>query len=248
MTKITARNAEFFAGYTDLTGRTNQITLSATAEAPDVTTFKSDVVERLADGLKDGELSGAGFFDPDDYNVDHILSGLFSSSTTYGFYPTTASTGNTGYEMGGVLTDYTPDFSTAEAAVMSYTISASGDIIRGVSFGYGNLATVTGGAAASGYLNSGCSVDFGGSTANGELIVRIPYSATASAFSFSGSFQHSNDDSAFTTISEFSITQVGFVHRELFSSACQYRRVKYSVSGSGTWTAQGHGFAGSKIS
>ena len=91
MPKITARNAEFFAGYTDLTGRSNTITLSMTSEAPDVTTFKSDVVERLADGLKDGELTGGGFFDADDYNVDHIFNQISSASTTYGFYPQTAS-------------------------------------------------------------------------------------------------------------------------------------------------------------
>lgn len=245
MTKIVARNAEIFAKGVDFSGMTNSVTFSMTAESPDVTSFGSDVRERLANGLKDAEFSGGGFYNTAASSTDETFSGLMTASTIYGFYPQTASANYIGYEFSGITTEYSSDFAVADAAVITFTVSASGDVTRGKSLGY---KTVTGTTSASGYLDSGCSVDFDASTANtGRVILRM-LEITGTDATVSASFQDSNDDSAFTTITDFgSFTLDNTVNSETYTSASRYRRIKYSITATGAFTATMLGFSGSRI-
>jgi len=244
MTKIVARNAQMFAKGVDLTGRTNSISFSVTSESPDVTSFGSDVRERLANGLKDAELSGGGFFDTAASSTDETFSSLMTASTIYGFYPQSASSGRTGYEFSGITTEYSSDFGVADAAVITYTVAASGDVTRGESLGY---ETVTGTTSSTVNLGSGCSVDFTGSTTNGRTVLRI-LDITGTNATISASFQDSNDDSSFVTVTEFGpFILPNSASSELHTGASQYRRIRYSIAATGAFTARIQGFSGSKI-
>ena len=244
MTKIVARNAQVFAKGVDLTGRTNSVALSFTAEAPDVTSFGADVRERLANGLKDAEFSGGGYFDTAASSTDETFSDLMTASTIYGFYPRSASSGRIGYEFSGITTEYSSDFSVADAAVITYTVAASGDVTRGESLGYKTISDTD---SASGYLDSGCSVDLGSFTANGKTILRM-LELTGTATEVSASFQNSNDDSSFVTVTDFgSFTDDNTVSSEAHTGASQYRRIRYSITATGAFTARLQGFSGSKI-
>ena len=245
MPKITARNAEVIAKGVDISARTNAVTLNMTAEAPDVTAFKSVVRERLANGLKDAEFSGNAFFDTAASNVHELFSSLLTASTVYGFYPQAASSGRLGYEFSGIMTEYSSDFGVPDAATAAFTVSACGDVVRGESLGY---KTVTGDTAASGYLDSGCSVDFSGSTANvGKVIWRVLNIAGTSAC-VSASYQHSGDDSSFVTLIDFdNVALPNTLSSGSYSSASQYRRIKYNVTATGSLSATIQGFSGSRI-
>lgn len=242
--KIVARNAEIFAKGVDLSGRTNSVAFSMTAEAPDVTSFGNDVRTRLANGLKDAEFSGGGFFDTAASSTDETFSDLMTASTIYGFYPSTASNNLIGYEFGGITTEYSSDFAVADAAMITYTVSASGEVTRGKSLGYRTISDTD---SASGYLNSGCSVDFSSSTANGRTIFRV-LNITGTSACVSASFQDSGDDSAFSTITDFGHFAVpNSVNEATHTGASQYRRIKYEITATGAFTATLQGFSGSKI-
>lgn len=244
MAKIVARNAMVFAKGVDVSGRTNSVTLSMTAEAPDVTSFGSDVRERLANGLKDAEFSGAGYYDTSASNTDELFSSLMTASTIYGFYPTNASSARPGYEFGGITTEYSSDFPVADVAAINYTVSASGDVNRGKSLGY---TTVSGTDSASGYLCTGCSIDYDSDTANSKVVARL-LNITGTAAWVSASYQDSGDDTTFTTRIDFgAFTTSNQVVSQLLSSASTYRRIKYSASATGAFSFTMMGFSGSKI-
>lgn len=245
MAKIVARNAEVFAKGIDISARTNAVAFSVTAEAPDVTCFKSDVRERLANGLKDAEFTGNAFFDAAASSVDELFNSLMTASTMYGFYPQAASSGRLGYEFGGITTEYSSDFGVPDAAAATYTVAASGDVIRGSSLGY---EYISGTDSASGYLDSGCSVDFSGSSGNAGKVIWRVFDLTGTSACTSASYQHSGDDSSFATLIDFDNTDSpNGVFTGSYSSASQYRRIKYEVTATGALTARMHGFSGSKI-
>jgi len=244
MTKIVARNAQVFAKGIDLTGRTNSVSFSITAESPDVTSFGSDVRERLANGLKDAEFTGGGYFDTAASSTDETFSALMTASTIYGFYPRSASSGRIGYEFSGITTEYSSDFGVPDAAVITYTVAASGDVLRGEALGYD---TITGTTSSTANLGSGCSVDFSGSTGNGKTVLRI-LDITGTIATISASFQDSNDDSSFVTVTEFGpFTTPNSASAELHTGASQYRRIRYAITATGAFTARVQGFSGSKI-
>ena len=245
MPKITARNAEVIAKGIDISARSNAVTLSMTAEAPDVTAFKSTVRERLANGLKDAEFGGNAFFDTAASNVDELFNSLLTGSAIYGFYPRSASSGRVGYEFSGIMTEYSSDFGVPDAAAATFTVSGCGDVVRGKALGY---KTISGDTSSSGYLDSGCSVDFTGSTANaGKAVWRVLNIAGTSAC-ISASYQHSGDDTSFTTLIDFSnLALPNSVLDDTYSSASQYRRIKYEITATGSFSATIQGFSGSRI-
>jgi len=137
MGKTVARNASIYledssGASQSFSGLTNSIQFTQTAEAPDVTSFGSDVVERLSNGLKDWEITGGAFFSTGANEVDAVLSGILGGSTLVKFGPTGSSSGCIMYSASAVLTEYSMDFSVAEAATVTYTVvQRSGSMTRG---------------------------------------------------------------------------------------------------------------------
>ena len=137
MGKTVARNASIYledssGASRSFSGLTNQITFSQTAEAPDVTSFGSDVVERLADGLKDWEMSGGAYFSTGANEVDEIFSSILGEATLVKFGPTGSTSGCVMYAASAVLTEYSMEFNVPDAATVSWTIvHRSGSMTRG---------------------------------------------------------------------------------------------------------------------
>lgn len=137
MARVIARNASLYledssAACQSMSGLTNSITLGQTAEAPEVTAFGEATRTRLADGLKDWELSFDAFFSSGANEVDAVLSGILATATLFKFGPTGSTSGCIMYTACGVLTDYSMDFGVEDAGTVSGTISArSGSLTRG---------------------------------------------------------------------------------------------------------------------
>lgn len=136
MARIIARNASFYLEDSSgasraMTGLTNSITLSQTAEAPEVTAFGEDTRTRLSGGLKDWELSFDAFFSSGANEVDEVLSGILGGSTLFKFGPSGSSSGCIMYTACGVLTEYSMDLGVEDAATVSGTLTArSGSLTR----------------------------------------------------------------------------------------------------------------------
>jgi len=137
MGKIVARNASIYldnasSACQSFSGLTNSISFSQTAEAPDVTSFGSDVRERLADGLKDWEMTCGAFFSTGANEVDVVLSSILGGSTFVRFGPSGSTSTCVMYSASAVLTEYSMDFSVADAATVTYTlVQRSGSMTRG---------------------------------------------------------------------------------------------------------------------
>jgi len=238
MGKIVARNADVFVQGRDISGQMNQVTLSLTAEAPDVTSFGDDDRTRLADTLKDAELSVNGFWNSSASNVDELFSSVLGASAFAGFYPESASSGYSGREFRGVMTDYNTESSVPDATGVSATISGSSNVHYGNSLGYTTFS-----GTASGALGS---VDFTANSASVVVIWRV-LEYGASATGVSASYQHSNDDASFTTLIDMgTITGPNESACQSATSACRYRRLKYVATGSAA-TATIQAFSGSIV-
>jgi len=138
MGKIVARNASIYlddsnSACQSFSALTNTISFSRTAEAPDVTSFGSNDRERLADGLKDWELSFNGFFDTAANQTDAVLNGILGEATRVHFGPSGSTSTCVMYAACAVLTDYSMDFGVADAATVSFTVvGRSGSMTRTV--------------------------------------------------------------------------------------------------------------------
>ena len=136
MGKIVARNASIYlddsnSACQSFSALTNQISFSRTAEAPDVTSFGANDRERLADGLKDWELSFNGFFSTAANETDAILSGILGEATAVKFGLSGSTSTCVLYTACAVLTDYSMDFGVADAATVSFTVvGRSGSMTR----------------------------------------------------------------------------------------------------------------------
>jgi len=137
MSKIVARNASIYlddetSACHSFSGLTHSISFTQTAEAPDVTSFGSDVRERLADGLKDWEMTGGAFFSTGANEVDDVLSAILGGSTFVRFGPSGSAATCVMYSASAVLTEYSMDFGVADAATVTYTlVQRSGSMTRG---------------------------------------------------------------------------------------------------------------------
>ena len=136
MARIVGRNASLYledsaAASRAMSGLLNTISLSRTAEAPDVTGFGDDNRQRLSSGIKDWELSFGAFFSTGANEVDVVLNGILGGSTLFKFGPSGSTSTCVMYTACGVLTEYTADFSVEGAATVSGTIMArSGSLTR----------------------------------------------------------------------------------------------------------------------
>jgi len=108
MGKIVARNASIYLDDSSsacqaFSGLTNSVAFSQTAEAPDVTSFGSD------------------------------LAAILGGSTFVRFGPSGSTATCVMYSASAVLTEYSMDFGVADAATVTYTlVQRSGSMTRGV--------------------------------------------------------------------------------------------------------------------
>lgn len=136
MGKIHARNASFYledsSGASQaMGGLMNSITLSWSADAPDVTGFGEDNRQRLSNGLKDWEISFNAFYSSAANEIDEVLSGILAGSTSFKLGPSGSSSGSIQYAACAILTEYSMEFQVDGAATVSGTLVArTGSITR----------------------------------------------------------------------------------------------------------------------
>lgn len=136
MAKIAARNASFYledstGACQALSARTSSISLSYTAETPEVTGFGDDNRQRLSNGIKDWELTFEGFYDAAAGQVDTVLSSILGGSTMFKMGPAGSATTCLMYSGCGILMDYSIDLGVEDAVTVSCTVAArSGSLTR----------------------------------------------------------------------------------------------------------------------
>ena len=137
MAKIVGRNASLYledsAGASkSVSGDLNQVTLSRSAEAPDVTGFGEDMRQRLSNSIKDWEISFNAFFNTSASTIDEILHGILGGSTMFKFGPSGSTSTCIMYSACGLLSEYSADFTVEGAATISGTLVArTGSVTRG---------------------------------------------------------------------------------------------------------------------
>lgn len=230
MAKVTARDAAILAGGRDISGRTNTVTLTLSAEAPESTCFGNIMKERLSGGLLDYELAFGGFHDQSACQVAEGFDVLHGSSDWWGYYPNGATACKAGYEMVGIMTDHSVDNSVEGAAIFSGTVAGSAFLARTTSLGD---STVSGTASTA--LGS---VDFAATQTgtNWHFFRLFTLTGTNPAINASLQSASADDEAEFATETTFGIATLGA------SSACQvwgasdtgtkrYRRVALCASG-----------------
>ena len=136
MAKIFGRNASLYVedstgACRSISGDLNQVTLSRSAEAPDVTGFGEDMRQRLSNSIKDWEISFNAFFNTSANTIDSILHGILGGSTMFTFGPSGSSSGCIMYSACGLLSEYSADFTVEGAATISGTLVArTGSVTR----------------------------------------------------------------------------------------------------------------------
>lgn len=230
MAKVSARHARILLGGRNVSCRSNSVTLTMSAEAPEATTFCDENRVRLSSGIKDVEMSIDGFFDDAASSVDQAYYSWVGASILAGFYPVGLSACVVGREFNGILSNYEMSFATEDAAVVNITVTGCTPLLTSKILGY---AGVLSGAGTSNLS----SVDFtNGTNASQYAIFRL-MSLTGTSPEFSASVQLSPDDSAWTTVaavegasppSAGSPTGASIVY---FSSASRYRRVAVTLGG-----------------
>lgn len=136
MAKIVARNASLgiddsSAACRAFSASANSVTLTYSAEAPEVTAFGDTLRQRLQDGIKDWELTFDAFFATGADEVDAVLYGIVGGSTHFSFGPNGSAASTIRYSASAILTNYEMTFGVADAATVSGTLTArSGSLTR----------------------------------------------------------------------------------------------------------------------
>ena len=99
MAKIHARNASIYVdstagASTAISADLNSATLSFTAEAPEVTGFGDNTVQRLSNGLTDWTFSAEGYWNDSANSAASILYLLIAGSTFLQFGPSGSTSGS----------------------------------------------------------------------------------------------------------------------------------------------------------
>jgi hypothetical protein len=128
MSKIVGRNASLYLDDNSvcraLAAQLSQITLTYSAEAPDVTGFGNDNRQRLSNSIKDWELTFNAFFSTGASEIAETLYDILGASTMFQFGPSGSTSGCTKYTACGILTEYASDFTVEGAATVSGTLVA----------------------------------------------------------------------------------------------------------------------------
>lgn len=136
MGKTTARNAYFRvwdgATSTGLTTSLNNVTLTQTEEAPEVTVFGQTNRLRMHDGIKDWEASIEGYFEGGAAEIDAVLFGLVAGACgMIDFGPTGSTSGCVKYSASALLNTYEINFALEDAGMVSANFQArSGSMTR----------------------------------------------------------------------------------------------------------------------
>ena len=140
MAKLAARKASLFIE--DASGASmvfspmvSSITLTMSVEIPEVTGFGNDNRERVSDGIRDWELQINGFWGMAASEPGLILYNIFAAggSTRFVLGPGGSTTGCPKYSACGVLTTYEITEAPADAAAISFTLTArTGSLTRGI--------------------------------------------------------------------------------------------------------------------
>jgi hypothetical protein len=139
MAKLAARKASLFledgAGASMvMSAMISSITLTMNVEIPEVTGFGNDNRERVSNGIKDWELSMNGFYGTAACEPGTVLDSIRAAggSTRFVLGPAGSVSGCPKYSACGVLTTYEVTEAPADAAAISFTITArSGSLTRG---------------------------------------------------------------------------------------------------------------------
>ena len=226
MARIVARNTGVLADGRDLSGRSNNATLTLSAEAPETTSFSEVNRSRVGGGISDVELSVDAFYDESASSIDEYLGSLkvVGASGLWGFYPVGLTACNRGRDFGGILTEYTMNAAVADAMGCSFTVTGGSVTLDTKILSTGSLEGTGASAAANG-------VDYGGS-APGQVTAIARYLVGAGADdTIAASLQDSTNDSAWVTLVEFANLTTGNTTSLVTStSAARYRRYKYLVT------------------
>ena len=136
MAKIVGRNASLFiydgtGACKAVSGYVNNIALSYTADAPDVTGFGDSDRTRLAGGLRDWTLDCDAFYTTAANEIDSFVFPLLGGSTMFTFYPAGSAAGSPSYSSCAVLTKYDMKFTVADAATVALSlVNRSGSMTR----------------------------------------------------------------------------------------------------------------------
>ena len=114
-----------------MSGFSNSVTLSQTAEAPEITSFGDDTRQRLASGIKDWEITFSSFFATGANETDVVLSGILGIATLFKFGPSGSTSTCIMYTGCGILSEYNMEFGVDGAATATGTVVArSGSLTR----------------------------------------------------------------------------------------------------------------------
>jgi len=127
MAKIAARNASLYlddstAACKSMSGLLNNIVLTLSAEAPEVTGFGDTYRNRFQDGLKDCELTFDAFWADGADETYAVLGTLRGASTYFQFGPAGSTAGKRKYCASAILTSYEMTFALEDAGQCSGTL------------------------------------------------------------------------------------------------------------------------------
>lgn len=127
MPKIHARNASIYidttaGASTSISGDLNSATLDLTAEAPEVTAFGDNTVQRLSNGLTDWTFSAEGFFNDTANSGASLLFQLVAGSTLLQFGPSGSTSGSRKFAASGVVTSFNLSNGVNDATAYSLEI------------------------------------------------------------------------------------------------------------------------------
>ena len=116
-----------------LSGDGNSVTMSWTADAPEVTAFGDSTRQRLPDGLKDVSFDYSAFFSTTaTTGVDAVLSGILGGSSRVVWGPNGSASGEILYSACVVCTDYGIDHPVDGVVTVTATFAnRSGSLTRG---------------------------------------------------------------------------------------------------------------------
>jgi hypothetical protein len=237
MAKVIGRNARILFGNRNLSCDVNNATLTLSAEAPECTGFCDSYRVRLADGVRDEEMTVDGFYNNSACTMDNIMSTNLGGSGLAGIYFTGLAGSKFGREFNGVLSSYEPTFAVADAAGVSFTVSGSSALYHMTSISGSSVNSVgTPKISAAGASTMG-SVNLGAGAA------ACPYTATLRVLSMGGtlpvfcaSIQASADDASWDTVYVAS----GIIPAHIddhsaslvtITSASRYMRISASLAG-----------------
>lgn len=142
MAKIAARNASLYlydaaGACRSLSGQTNSITLTLSAESTEVTGFGDSTRERVADGIRDWEIAMDGFYSQSANESDAVLQGIINAggSTLFKLGPAGSTSTSPQYTACATLTSYEINMTAEDAAQISFSLTnRSGSLTRLATF------------------------------------------------------------------------------------------------------------------